>query len=1045
MFLSDFSIRRPVFTTMLVVAMIVLGAFAYLGLSIELMPNIEFPIVTITTIYPGAGPEEVESQITSKIEDQVSTIADIDLLESISREGVSFVVLRFELEVEVDNAINDVRTKVDAILNDLPSGVEKPQIEKFEIGSRPVISLAVSSDRDVNETFVVADRLIRDRLSQVSGVATVEIIGGQEREIQIAVDRKKLEHYQVSIGSVAATIMAENVNVPGGRIIQREREYVLRTLGEFKTPAEIGEVQIPLPSGGFVALSEIAAVRDTYEEARSLARFNGEPSVQVDVLKRSGANTIGVADGICKAVEELQRELPENFILEIATDDSIFIRDSVKDVQQNILIGIVLTAFLLYLFLRNVRGTIIVAIVMPAAIVATFLLMQGSNFTLNIISLMALGISVGILVTNAIVILENIIRHLQMGEVPGDAAKRGTDEVVLAVVASVMTNVVVFVPIAFMHGIIGRFFLQFGLTVVFATLFSLVISFTLTPMLSAVLMKRLGGPGAGKGRPAENDKLGTRAGEGPTGEAGAVNGLGAHFVDRLMGRLAGIYRGILAWSLDRARNRWILTGATTLLFFFGIVLIGLSGGEFMPAMDEGLISVNLELPAGTSMAMTEAAVNQIEAIVSEIPEKESVLSTIGGANRGVNEATILVKMVDVRKRDRHSEAIADELRPRLAGVPGATISVAGERQEGGVSADLEIEVMGRDTAELRRLANEVVGILRGYPGLVDIDMSWRQGGQELVFVPDRKELARRGISTGFVASNLRNSFEGNDQAVFRETGEEYTIRVQYADQDRRKRETLREVRLAAGSQLIPLTQLGNLEELVGEAEILRRDRTRKITVTANIVEGTVSEYVNSAQPQFDALRKPPGYKIFFAGMYEFQQESFASIFQALILAIILTYVVLAMILESFIHPVTVMITLPLGLIGAAIGLFFGGQTINIISLMAMVMLVGIVVNNAILLLDYVAQLRARGRGLREAILEACPLRLRAVVMTNLAIAIAMVPQALSVGSGAEFRITMAVVTMGGVLISAVFTLILIPSLYAAFESLVARMRGRSAV
>ncbi|MBD3236545.1 MAG: hypothetical protein GF330_07565, partial [Candidatus Eisenbacteria bacterium] len=514
-----------------------------------------------------------------------------------------------------------------------------------------------------------------------------------------------------------------------------------------------------------------------------------------------------------------------------------------------------------------------------------------------------------------------------------------------------------------------------------------------------------------------------------------------YWMDRLMQRLAIRYRGILAWSLDRARHRVVLVLGTLALFALGLVLLGLSGGEFMPAMDEGLVSVSLELPAGSSLEMTERAVAHAERIIDEVPEVTSTLSTIGGSQRGVHEAVILASLVDLAERERHSEQIADALRPRLSGIPGATISVAGERQEGGAGADLEIEVMGEETAELRRLAGEVASILRESPGLVDVDISWRQGGRELVFEPDRAELSRWGLSTGFVAQSLRTGFEGHDQSVLREGGEEYAIRVQYADYEREDRATLREVRLLAGGQPIPLTQLGTLRERAGEAEILRRNRMRRVTVTANIAQGTVSDVVREAQPRFDALPKPAGYRIFFAGMYEFQQESFASIFRALILAIILTYVVLAMILESFIHPITVMVTLPLGMIGAAIGLFFGGQTINIISLMAMVMLVGIVVNNAILLLDYVAQLRRRGLALRAAILEACPVRLRAVIMTNLAIAIAMVPQALSVGSGAEFRIAMAVVTMGGVLVSAVFTLLLIPSLYAAFESLMARLRG----
>jgi len=1030
MFLSNLSVRRPVFTTMLVLAFVVLGIFGYLRLSVDLMPDIDFPFVTVTTIYPGAGPEEVESQITERIEDAVSTIAEIDLMESISRESVSFVIIRFELEADSDDAANEVRAKVDAILNDLPTGAEKPQVQKFEIGARPIISLSVSSHRGVNQTYEVADRVMRDRLSQVTGVATVDIIGGQEREIQVAVDRRKLDHYGLPITMVTAAIAAENVNVPEGRIIETEREYTIRTLGEFSDVAEIGCVRIPLPSGGFISLRDVATIRDTYAERRSVARFNGQPAVQIDIVKQAQANTIETADGIYKAVDGLREELPPDFTIAYAQDDSGFIRDSVKDVQQNIVIGIVLTSLLLYGFLRNVRVTLIAAVVMPAAIVSTFLLMEASGFTLNILTLMALGISVGILVTNAIVVLENIIRHLQMGKDPKDAAMTGTEEVALAVVASVMTNIVVFVPIAFMRGIVGRFFMQFGLTVVFATIFSLVISFTLTPMLSSVVLRRrkgAGGPGPG-GAGVENTE--------PAADR-------RKWMERRMDEMAASYRGLLAWSLRRGRNRGLLLAATVLAFFFGIVLIGISGGEFMPAMDQGFVSVSLEVPAGSSLETTERVVQEVEEILGREPDVVSVLSTIGGADRGVNGAVVLAKLVDISERDRGADEIANDIRPKLAGVPGIDVAVAGEEQEGGTTADLEIEVMGDDLEQIRAIATGVLGVVSGVPGLVDVETSWEEGGDELVFVPDREEIARRGLSTGMVAALLRNAFEGDDNTVYREGGEEYVIRVQYDDPDRRDARTLEELRLPGDGHLVPLVQLGKVERHRGQAEILRRERQRRITVRANIAEGTLSEAVGAIQAETDQMALPPGYRIKFAGMYEFQQESFASIYEALVLAIILTYVVLAMILESFVHPITVMITLPLGLVGAAIGLFFGGQTINIVSLMAMVMLVGIVVNNAILLLDYVAHLRRQGRGLTDAILEGCPVRLRAVIMTNLAIAVGMVPQALSIGSGAEFRVAMAVVTMGGVLVSAFFTLVIIPSLYFAFENLVARLRGRA--
>ncbi len=1038
--LISLSVQRPVLTTMMVFALVVLGGYAYLGLSVDLFPDIDFPYVTVTTTYPGAGPDEVETQVTDRIEDAVSTLANVDLLESISRESVSFVIIRFELEASQDEAANDVRARVDAILNDLPDGADKPIVEKFEIGSFPIISLAVSSDRGVNAAYQLADQTIRDRLSQIPGVATIDIIGGQRREIQIAVDRKKLEHYGVSIGAVSAIVAAENVNIPDGRIRAREQEYIIRTLGEFDAVDQIGRIPIPLPDGGSVFLREIADVRDVFEEARSLARFNEQPAVEVDVIKRSGANTIDTADGIYRAVDALRRELPQGVTIEYASDDSRFIRAAVKDVTTNIMIGILLTAGLLFLFLRNFRGTLIAAVVMPSAIVATFLLMQFAGFTLNLLSLLALGVSVGILVTNSIVVLENILRHLQMGKTPAAAAQDGTKEVALAVLASVMTNVVVFVPIAFMKGIIGRFFLQFGMTVVFATAFSLFISFTLTPMLSAVLLRREAGPRkrgpAGEPRPA-GDGPG-RAGPDP----GRAGGRRAHFMERLMDRMAGSYRGLLAWSLYRKRNRAALITGAVVFLLFSFVLLRVSGGEFMPQLDEGYLSVTLELPVGSSLGMTENTVGEAEVIIRSLPEVESVISSIGGTFRGINEATLRAKLVDISDRELGVGGIINKLRPMLATIPETDVTVSASSSEEGSNADIEIEIMGDNTRVLRSLADRVMDILSTVDGLVDLESSWKQGGPELVFVPDREEIASRGLTTDAVATVLRNSFEGDDRSVFREAGEEYKIRVQFDDKTREDPRTLRELRVHSEDGLVPLIQLGSVDERRGAAEILHRDRQKRITVTANLAEGTVSDVVRQTRPKFDEIELPTGYKIIYGGMYEFQEESFASLFQAMGLATILTYVVLAMILESFFLPFTVMLTLPLGLVGASMGLFFGNQTVNIFSLMAMVMLIGIVVNNAILLLDYVTQVRRRGVPLHEAILEGCPVRLRAVVMTNLAIAVGMIPQALGTSQGYELRLAIAMVTMGGVLVSAVFTLILIPSLYAGFEELKERTLGR---
>jgi HAE1 family hydrophobic/amphiphilic exporter-1 len=540
----------------------------------------------------------------------------------------------------------------------------------------------------------------------------------------------------------------------------------------------------------------------------------------------------------------LRGELPAGFQVEYASDDSRCIREAVKDVTSNIMIGVLLTAFLLLLFLRDYRGTLIAAVVMPSAIISTFLLMQFSGFTLNLLSLMALGVSVGILVTNSIVVLENILRHLQMGKEPQTAALEGTREVALAVLASVMTNVVVFLPIAFMKGIVGRFFLQFGLTVVFATFFSLFISFTLTPMLSSVFLKRRGTAGATAGDPEASPD---------SGPGKATRG---HFMERLMRNLSGSYRGILAWSLRRKRHRLVLAAGALIFLLFSFFLLRISGGEFMTELDEGYIMASVELPVGTPLEMTEHAIREVEEIIRGVPEVESVISTVGGGMRGVNEASLRAKLVDISDRDRSVGQLVNDVRPLLAGIPAADVTVSTSSDEEG-SADVQIEIMGNEIQKILEIAADVQRILEDTPGLVGIKNTYQEGAQELIFAPNREEITRRGLTTRTIAGLLRNSFEGDDRSVFREGGEEYRIRVQFDDETRQDVSTLTEIRLPVEEQLVPLAQLGQIDRKTGVAEVLHRDRQKRVTITANIAEGTLTDIVRSTSPQIDALDTPP--------------------------------------------------------------------------------------------------------------------------------------------------------------------------------------------
>ncbi len=1020
MFFARMAVQKPVLTTMIVLSFVVLGFFSWQRLVIDMLPEIDFPYVTITTIYPGAGPGEVETQITKKIEDEVSTIADLKNLESISRENVSLVILEFELGVDVDIAAIEVKDKVDAIYAVFPDDVEPPIVVKFDINAFPIVDLAVSSPRPAEEVYLTTKNDIKDYLSRVSGVATIDIIGGREREIQVAVDKRLLKSYGLSLHEIVAAIAGENVNIPTGRITEERKEYTLRLLGEFSNLKELERIRIPLENGS-IPLESVATVIDGFKDRRDLARYNGEPTIQVSIQKRSGANTVEVSDGIFAAVDELRELLPPDYDLTVAKDNSWFIKDAVKDVTQNIFLGILLTTILLYLFLHNFRVTMVAAVAMPTSVIATFLLIDFAGFTLNILTLMALGITVGILVTNAIVVLENIIRHLRMGKTPADAAIDGTTEIALAVVASTLTNIVVFTPIAFMSGIVGQFFFQFGLTVVFATLFSLLVSFTLTPLLASRFFK------SGKIE-VDTSSGGTAIHHAPR-RIGILDYFEAAW-DRFYTALEELYKGSLTWAL---KHRFIVIAITTLTLVLSVFLLGQVGGEFMPTLDEALITITVEMPPGSTLDETDRALREVEAILSKEPETVSTLVSAGGANQGVEEGTVILRVVVKSKRKLGITDYANSLSPKLAAIPGAKVRIiVGEDEGGGGGGDISLELTGPDFDVLEALSQEIYDSVATVRGLSGIKSSVEEEKPELIFIPDRRELDRWGVSSAAIAMALRTGYEGEIASLYREADEEYDIRVRYNESERNNREAFFATEVQAGDFRVPLTQLGDIVVGSSPPEILRKNRQRLVRVDANVASSTLSELVAEIQNKLADVELPPAYHLNYGGLYEFQQESFASIFSALILAIILTYMVLAAVLESFIHPFTVMITLPLGLVGMAVALFLTGRTINIFSLMALVMLVGIVVNNAILLLDYTQVLRSKGMPRREALLEACPVRLRPIIIANLAIAIGMLPQALG-GAGSEFRAVMAIVTMGGVLVSAVFTLYVIPVTYDVLD------------
>lgn len=1020
-FLPTLAVRRPVLTTMLVVVCVVMGIFGFTRLNTDLLPEVEFPVVSVITVYPGAGPEEIELQVTDRIEEAVSTLASVDQLFSISQQDVSMVVVQFDLDVDVDQAAIDVRDRVEAVLGVLPEGVESPIVQKFDIGAMPIMNLALSGPQGVDALYELADRDLRERFSRVDGVAGIQIVGGREREVEVLVSPERLQAYGVTLEDIVNLIQAENLSVPSGRITEDVADVPVRVVGEYRAIEEIEELRLFLANGEIVRLGELAIARDGFEDARQIARYNGEPTVSVAIQKRSDANTVLTAAGVHAVIESLRETLPPGVQITVVRDASEFIEDSIRDVLQNVLIGILLTTLVLFLFLHSWRGTIIAAAAMPITIISTFLLMDLAGFTLNVMTLMALGITVGILVTNTIVVLESIYRQLDTGEDPREAARSGTAEVAVAVAASTLTNLVVFTPIAFMEGIIGQFFYAFGLTVVFATLFSIFISFTLAPLLAARLL-----------RTHETKREETEGRLAPLWrrwDAG-YEGFRAAYTDAL------------AWALARPRNGWLVIGAiflTSLVSLF--VAARFVGGEFMPAGDEGAIHVAIELPSGSPIERTSAVAAHAESLIGAVPDVESTLTTIsaGGGDlfsmgASANRAEILVTL---RDGARSADVVLTELRPQLADLPDAEV-IAAPTDPAAMGppdqAPIQVLVSGPDYAQLRQLSARVTAELAALPQLTDVNNTVEDPRTELVFRPDRAALADFGLTVGQVGQVMRASIEGAPSGVYRgELGFERDIRVRLAEDARQRVAQVGEIQVRSSRGDVSLAALGDIVELAAPTSIQRIDRVRTIEVNAHIAQGTLTDAVGAINNQMAISPLPPGYTYRITGEFEDFEDALATMLVALILAITLTYIVLAMILESFVHPFTIMLTLPLGAVGAFLGLFLWGATMNIFSMMAIIMLVGIVVNNAILILDYTAQLRQRGAGMVEALMEAAPARLRPIVMTNIAIVFALLPQAVAAGAGAAFRVPMAVVTIGGVTLSAVFTLFLIPIIYTKLD------------
>jgi HAE1 family hydrophobic/amphiphilic exporter-1 len=1034
--LSELCVRRPVFATMLSVVLLVLGGVSFFRLGVDLRPNVDIPVVTVTTNLKGASPEEIETGVTRPIEEVVNTISGIDELRSVSREGVSTVTVRFLLERKSEEAAQDVRDKIATVVKRLPDGTDPPVVVKFDLDAAPVMTYAVTAKRDPKELTRIADEWIKQRIESVDGVGAISIVGGRKRAVNLFVDPARLEAFSLTVPQLKGALEAQNLEIPGGRVDSGTREMVLRTMGRMATVADFGNLIVANVSGRPVFLKDVARVEDGEEEPRSLARLDGVPSVNLVVQKQSGTNTIEVIRAVQAKVDTLRRILPPDVDVVPIRNQGTFILRSIHEVEFHLLLGALLTSLVVLAFMGDVRTTLIASVAIPTSIVGTFAAMRYLDFTLNNMTLLGLTLAVGIVIDDAIVVLENIFRHVEeKGEEPRSAAVKGTAEIGLAVSATTLSLVVIFLPVAFMSGQVGRMFRSYGITVAVAILISWFVSFTLTPMLSSRFLKAKHGKG-GRG-----------------GEGGGDDGSGDDGRKGFYGRVVlGSYLRLLRLSLKR---RWIVVGAAAVVIASLYPLAGAIGKDFMPDDDQGEFEVWIRTPEGYTLSAVDGVFREVEAELRGLRGVTNLLTQIGGVAEGdVTQGTIYVRLSDLGKRDFSQFDVMRDARRLLKKYPTLNVSVQNIGGLGGGghrSSMMNFAVTGPDLGKLSEYGERITTALSGTKGFVDVDTTLSSRKPELRVEVDRKKAADLGVQIAHVASSLNVFVGGETVGKFKEGADQYDVWLRADLPYRGSAPAVENLPIPSSrAGKVRVRDVASLSRAMGPSQIDRTQRQRQLTVLANL-DGTLplGAATEKAKEVVKSLGMPPQYEVRFYGRSKTLNETLSNFMMALLLSVVFMYIVLAAQFESFLHPITIMLALPISIPFALLSLLFLGETLNIYSIMGLFVLFGIVKKNGILQVDYTNTLRAEGLGRDEAILEANAARLRPILMTTVTLIAAMVPIALGKGPGAASRASMAKVIIGGQALCLLLTLLLTPVAYSLFDDLgrserVRRLFGRLA-
>jgi hydrophobic/amphiphilic exporter-1 (mainly G- bacteria), HAE1 family len=1017
---------------MLIMSLVVVGTFSFFSLGVDLFPKIDFPTITVTVVNPGASPQEVETEITEKVEEAVNTISGIDELRSTSIEGISQVFVQFVLEKDVNVAAQEVENRVQTVIPNLPETAEQPTVQKLDTDAAPVLRISVSAPTNLRDVTEVAKKRIKERIESVSGVGQITVIGGQERQINVWVDPDKMRSYNVTPAEVANALRIQNMEFPSGRLDEGQTETSVRTLGKIRKPEEFNDIVVATRGEYQVKVKDLGYTEDGAEEIRSQARLNGQPAVTLIVSKQSGQNTVAVAHDIKARLAEIAPTLPKNYQMRIIGDNSIFIENSLHSIEEHLIVGSILASIVVFLFLWNFRTTFIAALAIPTSIISTFALMYAMGYTLNSITMLALTLMVGIVIDDAIVVLENIFRFIEeKGMEPFQAAIEGTREIGLAVLATTLSLMAVFVPIGFMQGIVGRFMSSFGLTASFAVGVSLIVSFTLTPMLAARLIKRP------KEKLVGEEKIDI-SGDGDVKEFRQVEPHDSKHASWFR-HVDNIYTKLLRFSMA---HRWVIITLCALTFLAIIPLFMFVGKNFLPVDDQSQFEVSVRAPEGYSLSATSQLLERIASDIRKMPGVTDTLVTIGGGTQQiVNNGSIYVKLTDIHDRPKSQELMMADARELLKNYPPelrtAVQQVAAFSGGGFRNANVQFLVSGPDLKKLEEYSAKILEKMKTIPDAVDVDSTLISGKPEVQLQVDRATAADLGVRVGDVSQALNTLVAGQEATTFNEGTDQYEVRVRAINPFRSDVEGLKRM-IVPSSKVgwVTLDRLVKVSEGTGPSAVDRVNRQRQVTLLANTRPGGSAATITAEIDKYvKTLNLPAEYKSGYVGQSKEMGKAGFYFLLAIMLSFVFMYIVLAAQFESFIHPVTILLTLPLSIPFGIVSLLVTGQTVNIFSGLGLLLLFGVVKKNAILQIDHTNNLRSHGMSRHDAIIQANRDRLRPILMTTIALVAGMIPLVLGSGAGAGTNRSIGVLVVGGQSLCLLLTLLAVPVFYSIFDDL----------